>query len=223
MKAENRFLSENKAEGGEISAIQLPAEYRIIEKNATIPVGKAGAATIYGTHTDYTHAVAACVEVSSEESMAFDDAQGLIDYLHENMDAMSGIIEVASGTARNGGRYIYYILKHANVAEDGTRLGNSYSMNLNIQIGNTIRFVMCDFVETGTTGIRDSSIFSLCQSAGEFCGDDPFEGWSADPYDVNYRNGFLMNKSEREEYDDLFDSHPLAVLRGLKKYIVENN
>lgn len=43
MKAENRFLSENKAEGGEISDIQLPAEYRIIEKNATISVGKAGA------------------------------------------------------------------------------------------------------------------------------------------------------------------------------------
>ena len=49
------------------------------------------------------------------------------------------------------------------------------------------------------------------------------ERWTQDPYDPDYRKGFLMNRSEAQELDESFPEHPLSVARKLAEFIVTNN
>ena len=49
---------------------------------------------------------------------------------------------------------------------------------------------------------------------------DPFEGWSKDPYDENITTGVLMNQSEKEEYDEMFPGFPLTMCREFVRCIV---
>ena len=47
--------------------------------------------------------------------------------------------------------------------------------------------------------------------------------WFKDPYNENYKNGLLMNMSEKSEYDVMFPQHPLSEARSLIEFILENN
>lgn len=84
----------------------------------------------------------------------------------------------------------------------------------------TIPFENCSFVikiqaaEVGTTGIRDAVILNQMLMSGEVTlGEDRLENWFEDPYNPNFKNGTLMNKSEQEKYDTEFPEHPLSVAR----------
>ena len=44
-----------------------------------------------------------------------------------------------------------------------------------------------------------------------------------DPYDSEYREGFLMNFSERDIFDERFPDHPLSIARKYVKWVLENN
>ncbi|WP_265430026.1 hypothetical protein [Chryseobacterium sp. YIM B08800] len=84
----------------------------------------------------------------------------------------------------------------------------------------TIPFENCSFVikiqaaEVGTTGIRDAVVLNKMLMNGEVTvGEDRLENWFEDPYNPNFKNGTLMNKSEQEKYDTEFPEHPLSVAR----------
>lgn len=84
----------------------------------------------------------------------------------------------------------------------------------------TIPFENCSFVikiqaaEVGTTGIRDTVVLNEMLMSGEVTlGEDCLENWFEDPYNPNFKNGTLMNKSEQEKYDVEFPQHPLSVAR----------
>lgn len=84
----------------------------------------------------------------------------------------------------------------------------------------TIPFENCSFVikiqaaEVGTTGIRDAVVLNEMLMSGEVTlGEDRLENWFEDPYNPNFKNGTLMNKSEQEKYDTEFPEHPLSVAR----------
>jgi hypothetical protein len=53
--------------------------------------------------------------------------------------------------------------------------------------------------------------------------EDGIIGWNRDPYDETIKTGFLMNLSEQSEYDSMFPSHPLSLLRELARFIIEHN
>lgn len=44
------------------------------------------------------------------------------------------------------------------------------------------------------------------------------KGWMKDPYDENIDLPYMMNLSEKEEYDKMFPEHPLSRLR---KYLAD--
>ena len=44
------------------------------------------------------------------------------------------------------------------------------------------------------------------------------KGWMKDPYDENIDLPYMMNLSEKEEYDKMFPEHPLSRLR---KYLLD--
>lgn len=215
----NKLFSKVKDSLDKSAAVTLPTKYERIKKKLPTDMGLPKDAAAYGMVNDNTNALVVCFSVSEESSMKFDDSEGLIKELHGLMDENSGIIEVASGVSSNGGKYIYHILKHS--TEPGEPSGNTYTLNLNIQIGESIQFVNASFVEIGTTGLRDATIYSLLPN------DETvkigFEGWSADPYDADYKNGFLMNLSEQKQYDKMFPTHPLSEIRRLAEYIVGMN
>jgi hypothetical protein len=70
------------------------------------------------------------------------------------------------------------------------------------------------FDESGTTGVRDSTVYSMLAQAGN----GALDGWTCDPYDPNFGKGLLANKSELPEFDALFPEHPLTEARRLVRY-----
>ena len=77
------------------------------------------------------------------------------------------------------------------------------------------------FEEDGTTGIRDTMVYELCKREGSVgSADDPFAGWSIDPYGCGNKDGLMMNLSEQEQYDGLFPAHPLSMCRELIRTIL---
>ncbi|MEJ2611466.1 MAG: hypothetical protein P8179_15635 [Candidatus Thiodiazotropha sp.] len=71
--------------------------------------------------------------------------------------------------------------------------------------------------EAGTTGIRDTIIFSKLSSERGDLVPDPdsgrVTGWAQDPYFPEYNGPCLRNLSESEEYDNQFPDHPLTKVR----------
>ena len=95
-----------------------------------------------------------------------------------------------------------------------------------VYIGSyTIPFEKCSYVikiqcpEIGTTGVRYSAVFELALRKGlvEIC-NNSVKGWIKDPYDENIDLPYMMNLSEKEEYDKMFPEHPLSRLR---KYLLD--
>lgn len=75
------------------------------------------------------------------------------------------------------------------------------------------------------TGIRDAAILEqkLADGTVKFeeheTGSSVRVGWWHDPYDETLTQGFLMNLSEKEEYDAEFPDHPLSVVRRWMKQV----
>lgn len=201
--------------------IVLPSNYKKIKKKLPADLGIPKDAAAYNMANANTSAIVVCFPVSAESSMKFDDPVGLIDELHNNMDDMAGIIEVQAGSTTNGNRYIYHIMKHSNISEDGIRLGNTYTINFNIEFGDTIQFLNASFDEIGTTGIRDTTILAFLQNSGDI--DINSSDWICDPYNPEFNKGFLMNKSEQRQFDKMFPEHPLSVARTLIEFIISNH
>ena len=63
-------------------------------------------------------------------------------------------------------------------------------------------------------------VFQLHANKNGF--DETVADWRFDPYDSDYKRGFLMNKSELEEYDELFPLHPLSMTREFVRTVLTN-
>lgn len=72
------------------------------------------------------------------------------------------------------------------------------------------------------TGVRDATMYVVYQNAVSKDAQN-VRPWTYDPYDVEYKSGFLMNLSEQEELDDQFPTHPLSEARRFVKFFIENN
>jgi hypothetical protein len=80
-------------------------------------------------------------------------------------------------------------------------------------------------METGTTGVRDSTVLAQKMSAGEVSFDEEtkkLRGWMYDPYDPTISYPLLpsggmccYNSSDAVEYDRVFPTHPLSRLRKI--------
>ena len=86
----------------------------------------------------------------------------------------------------------------------------------------TIPFETCSFVlkvqgfEDGITGMRDTMVANKLLGKGDLTiGENGYENWFSDPYDSNFTDGTLMNKSEQTIYDKDFPSHPLTLVRTI--------
>ena len=208
--------------------VKIPEEYDRVDTTRIPDVGVPENAHGYTIATGNATGIVLCYPVSAESAMPFDEPNKLVDFLHDTMNENQGIIEVKKGNCKNGGKYIYYLMKYRRSA-DNIMLGGGYQLNFNFIIDDTIYFISASFDEAGITGMRDSTAYALILNAKRDAGDEiDVENfmencWFRDPYDPDYKKGFLMNLSEKPELDELFPEHPLSVARALVKYVFENN
>lgn len=211
--------------GAKNERLKLPEEYQPLDKKPPIGLGIPKDAEGFGMRTESASALLVSYPVSEEQSMPFDDDQRIIDELHATLGEKEGIIEVKSGTTAAGRPFVYEILKHY----EEEFMGVDYILNINIRMEKSIQFINGSFSEEGITGLRDNTVYAMLRSAVDAKPDDneayldAIENWSVDPYDPEFKKGFLMNRSEREGADEMFPQHPLSEARRLVRYIVDNN
>ncbi len=201
--------------------IKMPNNYKKIKGKFPEEMGLPEDAFGYEMVNEGANALIVCFDVDESVSMPFDDNEKIIRNMHEMKNPNEGLVEVNSGETKSGAKYVYVILKHAMMQEDGVFVGTEYTMNVNVRLGSAIKFLNASFMEQGTTGMRDAVVYELLRRDGRV--GENMEGWSIDPYDESYTEGFLMNASESALYDEMFPLHPLSAERQLIKYIIDNN
>lgn len=91
-----------------------------------------------------------------------------------------------------------------------------YLASLTIPFDDYSYVVKVQAMEAGITGMRDAIILNKLLASGEIeMKDEKLEGWFADPYEITYRSGILMNKSDHQSYDIEFPDHPLTLVRTM--------
>ncbi len=218
-----KLFSKMKGMIGKNTGFHFPSDYSLVKKDESLDVGAPKSTWVFNKTSVNTEAEVFSVKVSKREAMDFDNPQALIDDLHGQTDDFSGLIEVKAGRSKNSSKYIYFIKKFS--TDPGQPHGNSYLLSLNIQVGAEIYFVLGCFKEIGITGMRESMVSAMMMSneSVERESNGMIKGWSRDPYDENFKTGFLMNLAEGEQFDPQFPEHPLSELRSLKNYIINNN
>ena len=207
----------------------IPDSYSQIDpaqmQELQMPEGSLG----YTIASDNATGIVVCFEVPPETAMPFDNPEELVRYLHETMNENQGIIEAKNGKCKNGGRYVYYIMKYSYGEEHISSRVFGYQLNFNFEIDDHVYFISGSFDEAGMTGQRDSIGLMLLAKSKEQAGqaadltDIMEHDWFCDPYDPSFTKGFLMNRSEVSELDSMFPEHPLSVTRSLVNFVVENN
>jgi hypothetical protein len=81
--------------------------------------------------------------------------------------------------------------------------------------------VKAQCAETGTTGMRDATVFTIMMQKGEisFDQDGTPDNWMRDPYDPAISLPFMRNHSEDPAYDADFPGHPLSRARDSLRHL----
>ena len=160
---------------------------------------------VFGTATDNCECFFIAYPMGSQSTMPFDNPQEVIEGIHVALADDQALIEVNSGgTAET--RTIYSIIKTKKQPA-----GVQYTLTMDVATQNGAIHLQGFFDEVGRTELRDTAVFEFMLRDGSVT--NGFEGWMADPYDLNYQKPYLMNLSEREDYDEMFPAHPLSMAR----------
>ena len=149
---------------------------------------------------------------TAERAMDFNDVQGLIDGIHQDMADNQGLICVDAGTTKRGWPYIYSIVK--TLKKDP--IGVLYFLRMNLKKDDQYFEIIASFDEIGMTGSRESIAGCYAMNLGLYTievENGKMVGWSEDPYDPSYTRGIPMNLSERVGLDGLFPGNPLSQAR----------
>ena len=134
----------------------IPDSYSQIDpaqmQELQMPEGSLG----YTIASDNATGIVVCFEVPPETAMPFDNPEELVHYLHKTMNENQGIIEAKNGKCKNGGRYVYYIMKYSYGEDQISSRVCGYQLNFNFEIENKVYFISGSFDEAGMTGQRDS-------------------------------------------------------------------
>lgn len=131
------------------------------------------------------------------------------------IEVKGGVIEVEKTALAGGYSAIRSIFKFPQQP-----VGMAYLASLTIPFDNYSYVIKIQAPEIGTTGIRDSLIFTefLRNKKEPLNLEKPetmYQGWFQDPYDASFQSPCLMNKSEDSLYDEQFPDHPLSQVRKL--------
>lgn len=171
----------------------------------------------YGKETSSTNIFMMIYPINNTSAMPYDNERMVIDGIHSSLAEDQGLIEVKSGTTNNGKKFIYSIVK-SKLNPSGVQ----YTLVMHLNMNNYTININSYFDEIGITGTRETTIMNKLINEGKLTTSN-MQDWVRDPYDSNFKKGFLMNIGEDIYYDPLFPLHPLSEARKLIKYLIENN
>lgn len=194
--------------------VNIPDDYIQMNPLPGDPVGSMS----FSKQTNNSACLAMYSAIPSDKAMPFNSRDQVIAGIRGSLAQDQGIIEVETGITNSGKKYIYSIVKTVNRGS----IGVQYSLMMHIgYYADHVFQVEGFFDETGYTGGRDTAVFAILQKDGKI--GPNYEGWAEDPYDPEFKQGILMNASERENFDEAFPEHPLTQARILVKTIVAVN
>lgn len=177
------------------------------------------------TETYFLQFIAQTVPADHIDYIPAFDTEAMIRNAHEKLGDMAGLIEVSLVKTMAGQDLLRSIIKES---VDHLPI---YTSKLYYRSPDGSGFII-QLVsrEKGMTGTREAMILAsnlpqgLTKTTDAATGETltqgaPIPGWAADPYDSEFKKGFLMNKSEDAMFDQQFPKHPLSVLRADLKSI----
>lgn len=201
--------------------LKIPEDYSRLRKSRPANIDFSSQTTGFTTGNAKFRGYFLVYKIEEDSALAFDNVQTIIDGLHEKMAEDTGLIEAAAGNTVGGKPYAYHITKHALKGMGGISLGTEYLICMNFRLEDGIACLEGSFTESTINGNRNSDIFGKMSMDGSM--DFDLGSWEGDPYDPQYLRGFLMNRSERAEFDEQYPDHPLSRIRKLAAFMVENN
>lgn len=209
----NRFIGDIQYVTSFNHQLAIPAEFDRSKEGAMIGDAKAPSYLLWDDDACLLFDISPCIE----NEVISDKEQAIVDF-RSHLEKMYGLIEVEGGKTQNGQPYLYSLLK---VKEEN---GVAYHLTMMVQMDNDIVTIACIGLEGGVTGQRDAVVFELESRKNNVkLTENGVEGWTRDPYDETITEGFLMNLSEQIEYDSMFPTHPLSLLRECARFIIEHN
>lgn len=197
----------------ENSYFTLPEYYQKIDVQPNDPKGTKA----YGFMSENASCILTAYPIRPEEAMDYADEAGLIKGIHKSVDKNQALIEVGTGRTNWHKRYIYSIVK--TLKENGVQ----YFVLLHLQrFAEKDLCVKAFYDEQGVTGQREALVYAMLKSDGTLDKLGGLDGWSVDPYDHSFKNDFLMNLSELEQFDESFPNHPLTMARQMIKQVVNS-
>lgn len=193
------------------SLLDLPKEYNVFKKTSAAPMYGVN----YGKKTSNCVSFMQSFPISARRTMDYYNIQKIISGIHQSLGENQALIEVKAGRTKNYRQYVYSIVK-----TKGKPSGVQYYMLMHIAYGNVAINVNGHFIETGTTGLRDTMVWELARREGIVSSSDNSK-WCFDPYDKTLKRPYLMNLSEKEEYDEMFPDHPLSQCRKFIQMVIQ--
>lgn len=190
----------------------IPANYQKLDPLPEDPEG----CVSYGKQTESALCMVSIYPIDVEDAMDFNDTEALINGIHHTLAENQALIEVENGRRASGFPYIYSIVKTYNGEEEG--VGYTLVLDFLLRPNSSVVRVQGFFQEYGITGVRDATVFARLSQDKGFSEDS----WCFDPYDPDSQASYMMNQSERAEYDELFPDHPLTQCRMLIRHYKEN-
>ncbi|MCR5092976.1 MAG: hypothetical protein K6B72_03285 [Lachnospiraceae bacterium] len=194
---------EKKALNVNGETIYIPAYYQRVDPMPGDPEN----ATPFEVQTENARCIAFVSAESPAKAMP-DDQKGLISGVRQFLAENQGLIRAEADKER-----AYTIVKNLQEAQ-----GVQYILTYQKFCREFLVSIQAFFAEAGTTGLRESMIYSLCRNEGILGNEkNPLDGWTKDPYDDSITAGALMNLSEHEKFDERFPGFPLTMCRELVK------
>lgn len=203
MEKDKKGTKKIKVNGVEII---IPAYYQQVDSAPEDPENSIP----FAAQTEHASCFVLITPVDYSKSLPRTQAD-LIDGIRKFLKDNQGFIKVETGND-----YVYSIIKNL---KDPS--GVQYTLTYQKFCKDFIINIQGFFEESGMTGLRDSTIFSIMKNESVFGSEeDPFEGWAQDPYDENNKIGARMNLSEKEEFDEKFPEFPLSLCREFINTVV---
>ena len=106
---------------------------------------------------------------------------------------------------------------------EGRGMDYTYFLNLNDYKEQKMYQFRIMVFEMNPTGLRDNiSMHPICDITNTDI-EELMSLYRQDPYDKEYKDGNLMNISEKKEFDSFFPFHPLSIIRNEIKPNIINN
>ena len=193
------------------SLLNLPMEYKVIDNLPEDPMYSVN----YGKNTSDCTSIIHSFPMSARRTMDYYNVNKIIYGIHQSLGENQALIEVNAGKTSHNRQYVYSIVK---TLDRPSRV--QYFMLIHVSYEEIAININGFFVESGITGTRDTMIWELACRQGIVSFEDKSK-WMFDPYDKSFNRPYMMNISEKEEYDEMFPDHPLSQCRKFVKLITE--